>query len=173
MLLWCSHRSNIWRYPDVTTLCPMLFYIRHQLQWRWGGQNNGILWLHKIWNYQLQISIIASSELKGKWCSSLAVRSCSRSVECSDLKPNWGICLIITEHFDGLVQDCSNTSTLAMESLQSCTKPSICDQVCCIGSRDKYYETHQTFPFCSAYHNMFELFPQKISIFAAQWQYLF
>ena len=29
-------------------------------------------------------------------------------------------------HFHGLVQDCSNSSVLAMELLQSCTKPSIC-----------------------------------------------
>ena len=28
-------------------------------------------------------------------------------------------------HFDGLVQDCSNSSALAMELLQSCAKPSI------------------------------------------------
>ena len=28
--------------------------------------------------------------------------------------------------FDGLVHDCSNSSALAMELLQSCTKPSIC-----------------------------------------------
>ena len=34
--------------------------------------------------------------------------------------------LQITRHFDCLVQDCSNSSGLAMESLQSCTKPSIC-----------------------------------------------
>ena len=27
-------------------------------------------------------------------------------------------------HIDGLVQDCSNSSALAMELLQSCTKPS-------------------------------------------------
>ena len=31
------------------------------------------------------------------------------------------ICLIF--HFDGLVQDCSNSSLLAMELLQSYTKP--------------------------------------------------
>ena len=30
-------------------------------------------------------------------------------------------------HFDGLVQDCSISSALAMEILQSCTKPSILD----------------------------------------------
>ena len=29
-------------------------------------------------------------------------------------------------NFDDLVQDCSNSSTLAMELLQSCTEPSIC-----------------------------------------------
>ena len=29
-------------------------------------------------------------------------------------------------YIDGLVQDCSNSSALAMELLQSCTKPSIC-----------------------------------------------
>ena len=28
-------------------------------------------------------------------------------------------------HVDGLVQDCSNSSALAMELLQSCTKPSM------------------------------------------------
>ena len=29
------------------------------------------------------------------------------------------------DHLDGLVQDCSNSSALAMELLQSCTKPLI------------------------------------------------
>ena len=29
-------------------------------------------------------------------------------------------------HIDGLVQDCRNSSALAVELLQSCTKPSIC-----------------------------------------------
>ena len=33
-----------------------------------------------------------------------------------------GLCIY---HIDGLVQDCSNSSTLAMELLQSCSKPSI------------------------------------------------
>ena len=31
----------------------------------------------------------------------------------------------VKHHFDGLVQDCSNSSALAMELLRSCTKPSI------------------------------------------------
>ena len=30
---------------------------------------------------------------------------------------------ILQGHIDGLVQDCSNSSALAMELLQSCTKP--------------------------------------------------
>ena len=30
-------------------------------------------------------------------------------------------------YIDGLVQDCSNSSALAMELPQSCTKPSICN----------------------------------------------
>ena len=29
------------------------------------------------------------------------------------------------DHIDGLVQDCSNSSVLAVQLLQSCTKPSI------------------------------------------------
>ena len=33
----------------------------------------------------------------------------------------------ITQHIDGLVQDCSNSIANALESLQSYTKPSICD----------------------------------------------
>ena len=31
----------------------------------------------------------------------------------------------VTDHVDGLVQDCSNSSALAMELLQSCAKPSM------------------------------------------------
>ena len=34
--------------------------------------------------------------------------------------------LVHYPHFDGLVLDCSNSSALAMELLQSCTKPSMC-----------------------------------------------
>ena len=39
------------------------------------------------------------------------------------------------QYFDGLVQDCCNSSVLAMELLQSCTKPSTCvdlkHAICC------------------------------------------
>ena len=34
--------------------------------------------------------------------------------------------MIQHNHSDSLVQDCNNSSALAMELLQSCTKPSIC-----------------------------------------------
>ena len=32
---------------------------------------------------------------------------------------------MVTEHVDGLVQDCSNSIANALELLQSCTKPSM------------------------------------------------
>ena len=35
-------------------------------------------------------------------------------------------CEILWSYVDGLVQDCSNSIALAMELLQSCTKPSMC-----------------------------------------------
>ena len=42
--------------------------------------------------------------------------------------------VVYNQHFDGLVQDCSNSSALAMELLQSCTEPSfflLCPNVVC------------------------------------------
>ena len=36
------------------------------------------------------------------------------------------VSLVSLQYIDGLAQDCSNSSGLAMELLQSCTKPSIC-----------------------------------------------
>ena len=46
--------------------------------------------------------------------------------------------LFICEYIDGLMQDCSNSSTLAMELLQSCTKPSIW---CCINDMYTVYSS--------------------------------
>ena len=34
--------------------------------------------------------------------------------------------MTLCDYFDGSAQDCSNSSALAMELLQSCTEPSIC-----------------------------------------------
>ena len=41
-------------------------------------------------------------------------------------RPSAGTVVTVKLHIDGLVQDCSNSSMLAMELLQSCTKSSIC-----------------------------------------------
>ena len=47
------------------------------------------------------------------------------------------VVLTIWLHLDGLVQDCTFSSALAMEILQSCTKPSICG--CCFHNcRSRY-----------------------------------
>ena len=47
------------------------------------------------------------------------------------LTPLYAACTIdVTKYIDSLVQDCSNSSALAMELLQSCTKPSICGWLC-------------------------------------------
>ena len=40
-------------------------------------------------------------------------------------------------NIDGLVQGCSNSSALAMELLQSCTKPSICVSKTSQGTKDR------------------------------------
>ena len=45
-----------------------------------------------------------------------------RMVDKGEWEHYYAVCLAII----GLVQDCSNSSALAMELLQSCTKPSIC-----------------------------------------------
>ena len=63
-------------------------------------------------------------------CSSLGVGSTSiieyqptvNTRNCAFM--NLGICERV--YFDGLMQDCSISSALALEILQSCTKPSIC-----------------------------------------------
>ena len=39
--------------------------------------------------------------------------------------PLWRQCNVVWLYIDGLAQDCSNSSALAMELLQCCTKPSI------------------------------------------------
>ena len=45
---------------------------------------------------------------------------------------------IITHHFDGFVQDCNNSSALAMELLQSCTKLSIWNELRLKNKRDLF-----------------------------------
>ena len=47
----------------------------------------------------------------------------STSIRAYHLVAITGTTKMVYTYFDGLVQDCSNSSTLAMELLQSCTKP--------------------------------------------------
>ena len=49
----------------------------------------------------------------------------TRRLFCSKVKTQC-VASIFPLHIDGLAQDCSNSSALAMELLQSCPKPSIC-----------------------------------------------
>ena len=39
---------------------------------------------------------------------------------------------VFVDRIDDLVQDCSNSNVLAVELLQSCSKPSICNAVNCV-----------------------------------------
>ena len=50
------------------------------------------------------------------WCSMLTKNGLITTYEC----------VLHYDDIDGVVQDCSNSSALAMELLQSCTKPSLC-----------------------------------------------
>ena len=57
------------------------------------------------------------------------------AMEITQFQANSSICtasvhLLPWHHIDGLVQDCSNSSALAMELLQSCAKPSIYQTWC-------------------------------------------
>ena len=53
----------------------------------------------------------------------------------SGLRPQWWNLLITSgwHHINGIVQDCSNSNALAMELLQSCTKPWLSVLHCAIG----------------------------------------
>ena len=93
------------------------------------------MWESQILYYnhipQGQMQYISWHHLKStmKYSSHFSERPCI---------PNWLILLLYSNngssvvsiilpniHIDGLVQDCSNSSALAMELLQSCTRPSI------------------------------------------------
>ena len=53
-------------------------------------------------------------------------------------------CAVISHYIEGLVQDCNNSSVLAMESLHSCTEPSICFSIAwfCIYSSNDWDGAH-------------------------------
>ena len=54
-------------------------------------------------------------------------------------------------HFDGLMQGCSNSSALAVELLQCCTKPSFCSTVCS-GIRQRQHQSSVLLAFVSGIH---------------------
>ena len=72
-----------------------------------------------------------------KWCPIIFITdsSCTRSFNSRSVASSAKTCkawdnpgnslIHVVKHIDGLVQDCSNSSALAMELLQCCTKPSI------------------------------------------------
>ena len=67
------------------------------------------------------------------------------------------------EYIDGLVQDCSISSALAMEILQSCTKPSICriyQQVCERETQFKYRSNEIMFLFTNLFDIKGQGYPQ-------------
>ena len=77
-------------------------------------QNFGVFFvvnMNKLLNKQL------SWQLFQTWCL------CDVTIK---MRPRQNICRF-TSYFNGLVQDCSNSTANALELLQSCTKPSIWD----------------------------------------------
>ena len=98
-----------------------------------------------IYLFFLQITCARTSPwvswVKSSWCSSWCPRWAIRSASFNRFKQwshdSWDYCLnqkwqprpcgifVDILYIDSLVQDCCNSSALAMELLQSCTKPSI------------------------------------------------
>ena len=74
----------------------------------------------------------------------------------------------MTYHVDGLVQDCSNSSALAMELLQSCTKPSMYSIIRSSGDSKCLMDT-----FCREWVqdvvSSFDWLPSLFIFFAINW----
>ena len=98
--------------------------------------------------YRVDYSAVPIYELYMKWWSntptitigkepvivSLHLTICSNTINCLDNGHNRHPRPYSREpHIDELVQDCSNSSTIATELQQSFTKQSICGAVCCEG----------------------------------------
>ena len=84
-----------------------LGYSHHHQQYHWQAQIEQVAW--NITNSTTHIGFCAQiTEKRHGHVSQQIVSPCG----CSE-----------NHHVDGLVQDCSNSSVLAMELLQSCTKP--------------------------------------------------
>ena len=67
----------------------------------------------------------------------------------------WGrtLRILYMGYIDGLVQDCSNSSALALELLQSCTKPSMYTYIYCTVKHLEVTEknVHLCVPGCTQY----------------------
>ena len=61
---------------------------------------------------------------------------------------NYRVWTFVSSHFvyiytDDLAQDCSSSSVLAMELLQSCSKPSICITLIILNKTDVSYKPYE------------------------------
>ena len=91
--------------------CPTLTSTR---PWISGWFMASLVWLPLL--------VGSSSSLS---CSTSSVGSTTTSLSSSELDSSMTSAEKVQAHINDLVQDCSNPSALAMELLQSCTKPSI------------------------------------------------
>ena len=84
------------------------------------AENVSIWWRHHAFSVMMSCQPrILSFCLNNKFCIKAGTFSVPRCLPSNQDDVGW------LEHIDGLVQDCSISSVLAMEILQSCTKPSI------------------------------------------------
>ena len=84
-----------------------------------------------LWQYFSRICTHSSSFVVVRYWLILPV--CSRVISwgqehLNDCQCQWNILNMSEWYINGIVQDCSKSSALAMELLQSCTKPSICTE---------------------------------------------
>ena len=116
--MWCCYSTM--SYPQIS-------HNRHTIACPWGQDIDGLMQerCNSIAN-TLELHLSCTNPLIWGLCCELEV---------------WSMCYVgnfiaVTEpdHIDGLVQDCSISSVLAMEILQSCTKPSIYFHTICVSS---------------------------------------
>ena len=82
--------------------------------------------LHAVWQSMSYVCYLCCMQSDRVWAMFVTFAACSNQL--SHNGPDilsWKGFKECIYRFDGLMQDCSNSSALAMELLQSCTKPSI------------------------------------------------
>ena len=108
--------SNPWYWPSS----PRIFWSQHQKGW-----NQMAAHVKGLVQDCSNSSALAMELLQA--CTKPSM--CITSTISSHLLKNtnfWFLAHWCEHYMDGLVQDCSNSSALAMELLQACTKPLIC-----------------------------------------------